>query len=66
MTISPFALVKRFAREERGASLVEYAVLVGLVTAVLVASITLMGTQIQTIFANIQNTLAATATVTSP
>jgi pilus assembly protein Flp/PilA len=46
MTISPFALVKRFAREERGASLVEYSVLIGIITAAVVTAIGLMGEQI--------------------
>ena len=46
MTISPFALIKRFAREERGASMVEYAVLVALITAALVAAVTTLGADI--------------------
>jgi pilus assembly protein Flp/PilA len=66
MTISPLALIKRFAREERGASLVEYAVLVALVTGVLVATITIMGGQINTIFANVSASLADAITATAP
>jgi pilus assembly protein Flp/PilA len=61
MTISPFALVKRFAREERGASLVEYAVLIGLVTALLVTAITLLGTNIQLAFNNIATVVGNSA-----
>jgi pilus assembly protein Flp/PilA len=43
MAISPFALIKRFAREERGAALVEYAVLVGLITAAVVGVLAAIG-----------------------
>jgi pilus assembly protein Flp/PilA len=49
--------VKRFAREERGASFVEYAVLVGIVA---IGCIAFMGTfrgQIQTAFTNMGNSL---------
>jgi Flp pilus assembly pilin Flp len=47
MTISPLALIKRFAREERGASLVEYSVLVGIITAAVVGAIALLSAEIQ-------------------
>lgn len=59
MATSFSSLVKRFARDERGASLVEYAVLIALVTAALVTAIGLMGGQIQAAFTNITNTLTA-------
>jgi pilus assembly protein Flp/PilA len=59
MRTSFVSLVKRFAREEKGASLVEYAVLIGLVTVVLVGAIGLMGDQIKTAFDNITATLTA-------
>jgi pilus assembly protein Flp/PilA len=61
MTISPFALIKRFAREERGASMVEYAILVGLVTGAIVAVIGLMSGTINDIFTNINTSLTTTA-----
>jgi pilus assembly protein Flp/PilA len=51
------ALVKSFAREERGATMIEYAILVGLVTAAIVATIGLMSGQINAIFTNIVGTL---------
>jgi Flp pilus assembly pilin Flp len=57
MTISPFALVKRFAREERGASLVEYAVLVALITGALVAAVLALGGAITGSFTAITNVL---------
>jgi pilus assembly protein Flp/PilA len=58
MTISPFALVKRFAREERGASLVEYSVLVGIITAAVVTAILALGTQIEIAFTTISSVLS--------
>lgn len=57
MATSFSSLVKRFARDERGASLVEYAVLVGLVTAATIVVITTLGTNINTAFTNIANRL---------
>jgi pilus assembly protein Flp/PilA len=57
MATSFVSLVKRFAREERGASLVEYAVLVGLVTAAIITAIGLLGDQIQAAFTNVTTRL---------
>ena len=48
MRSSFLSLIKRFAREECGASLVEYAVLVGLITAAVIAAVTALGGQIST------------------
>jgi pilus assembly protein Flp/PilA len=58
------ALVKSFAREERGATMIEYAILVGLVTAAIVATIGLMSGQIDTIFQNISTSLGTVETNT--
>lgn len=52
-------LVKRFAREERGATLVEYSILIGLVTVALVTTIGLMGTQIEEAFERIRTVLVS-------
>jgi Flp pilus assembly pilin Flp len=38
--------VKSFARDEKGASMVEYAVLVALIAAISVATVTLIGTDV--------------------
>lgn len=57
MRKSFFSLIKRFAREERGASLVEYAVLVGLITVAVVGVITTLGTQINTAFQTVVTNL---------
>lgn len=64
MTISPLALIKRFARDERGTSMVEYAVLLGIVTAAVVLTITAVGVNIDGIFQNIDATLTTANTAT--
>ena len=61
MRTSFASLVKSFARDERGATLVEYSVLIALVTVALVAAITLMGDQIQIAF----NRIAAVLTTSN-
>lgn len=61
MAMSLKALVKRFAREERGASMIEYAVLVGIVTALIVAAVATMGDNIVAIFNDINGSLSSTA-----
>ena len=50
--------IKRFFREEEGAALVEYGLLVGLIAAVCIAVITTMGTTISGMFTTIANDLA--------
>jgi pilus assembly protein Flp/PilA len=61
MPTSFLSLVKRFAREERGASLVEYAVLIGMITALVVTAITGLGSQIILEFNEIVGELAGNA-----
>jgi pilus assembly protein Flp/PilA len=58
------ALVKSFAREERGATMIEYAILIGLVTAAIVATIGLVSGNINDIFTNINTTLETVDTNT--
>ncbi len=43
------------ARTERGASMVEYALLVGLIAVVAVVAVSLLGTGIQGLFSNANN-----------
>jgi pilus assembly protein Flp/PilA len=50
---------KSFSRDERGASLVEYSVLVGLITAALVAAIVALSGQISAAFTAISTVLSA-------
>ena len=45
--------IKRFLRDEEGAALVEYGLLVGLIAAICVVVITTLGTAISAKFANI-------------
>ena len=52
------AVKKFFAKEEEGASLVEYGLLVGLIALVCIAAITLLGENIRDLF----NRLAAKLT----
>lgn len=56
------ALLKRLAREENGASMVEYGVLVGLITAALVAIIAALGGEVLERFTTVENTLNTTTT----
>jgi len=60
------ALLKRFAREENGASMIEYGVLVGLITAVLVGTIAAIGTNITGRFTTLLTELTGNATPTPP
>ena len=53
--------LRAFARNEEGQDLIEYALLVGLITLVAVAAITTSGTSVNTIFGNISTKLAAAA-----
>lgn len=52
-------LKSRLADDESGAALVEYTVLIGLITVAAVASIGLVGTWVSTHWATLQTTLAA-------
>jgi pilus assembly protein Flp/PilA len=46
-------LFNRLRRDETGASLVEYGLLVGLIALVAIAGITLLGTNINNMFTNV-------------
>jgi pilus assembly protein Flp/PilA len=52
-------LIARFRRDEGGAALVEYGLLVGLIAVICVVAITAVGTQVSTLFSNIASQLAA-------
>ena len=43
-------LIARFVREEEGQDLIEYALLAGLITTAVVATITLVGTRVLELF----------------
>jgi pilus assembly protein Flp/PilA len=53
--------LRAFARNDEGQDLIEYALLVGLISLVAVAAIGLAGGSVNTIFTSIQAQLAAAA-----
>ncbi len=53
--------LQAFARNEEGQDLIEYALLVGLISLVAVAAIGLAGGSVNTIFGNIAGKLASAA-----
>lgn len=52
-------LVTRFAKNEEGAALVEYGLLVGLIAVVCIAAVQLLGGQINGVFTAITDALTA-------
>jgi pilus assembly protein Flp/PilA len=46
-------LMKRFLREEGGAALVEYGLLLGLIAVICIVAITLLGNQVSNAFSSI-------------
>ncbi len=48
----------RFWADESGQDLAEYALLIALIALVVIGAVTLLGTQINTVFTNITNALA--------
>ena len=53
--------LRSFSRNEEGQDLIEYALLVGLISLVAVAAIGLAGTSVNDIFTNIAGRLASAA-----
>lgn len=51
------ALLTSFFRNEEGQDLAEYALLIALIALVVIAAVTLLGTNIQAVFNNIANAL---------
>jgi pilus assembly protein Flp/PilA len=54
-------LMQRFGKDEEGAALVEYAVLLGIILAVTVATFSAIGGSAQTIFGNLKTMMANAA-----
>lgn len=55
-----------FANSEKGAALVEYGILVGLIAVLAIAAVLALGEQVRTVFETVDNTLASNlATATS-
>ncbi|HJY51858.1 MAG TPA: Flp family type IVb pilin [Stellaceae bacterium] len=53
-----YKLIDRFRRDQEGAALAEYGLLVALIAVVCVVAVTALGTQISTAFSNIASALA--------
>ena len=52
VTLASFAQ-DRLKREEKGATAVEYGLMVGLIAVVIIAAVTLLGEQLRTLFESI-------------
>lgn len=50
-------VVSRFVRDQRGATMLEYGLLVGLVAIAAILAVTAMGTALSTMFTNASNEL---------
>jgi pilus assembly protein Flp/PilA len=59
MQIYLLQLINRFRRDEDGAALAEYGLLVALIAVVCVVAITALGTQVSTAFSKIASDIAA-------
>ena len=53
-----YTVIDRFRREDKGAALVEYGMLVGLIAVICVVAVTTIGTEVSTAFSNIASTLS--------
>lgn len=54
-------LINKFVKDEDGASLIEYSLLVGLISVVIIASILLIRTNLQTIWSTLASVMAVAA-----
>ena len=52
-------LINRFRRDDEGAALVEYGMLVGLIAVICVVAVTTLGTEVSTAFSKIAAALSA-------
>ncbi len=50
-------LISRFRRDDEGAALVEYGMLVGLIAVICVVAVTTLGTEVSTAFSKIASAL---------
>ena len=51
-------LMDRLRRDDEGAALVEYGILVGLIAVICVVAVTTLGTEVSTAFSRISNALS--------
>ena len=54
------ALFNRFVREESGQDLIEYGLLIGIITATVVTTVTAISTKVQTYYTSLKTALEAT------
>jgi pilus assembly protein Flp/PilA len=54
-------MLMRFWKEEEGATAVEYGMMVGLIAAVIIATVTSIGTNLNTLFQKVATPLATAA-----
>jgi pilus assembly protein Flp/PilA len=52
-------LINRLRRDDEGAALVEYGMLVGLIAVICVVAVTTLGTEVSTAFSNIASSLSS-------
>ena len=52
-------LFSRFRRDNEGAALVEYGILVGLIAVICIAAVVIVGTQVSTAFSKIASALSS-------
>ena len=57
---------ERLEREEKGATAVEYGLMVGLIAVVIIAAVVLLGKNLDALFDTIGAKLGGTATTTTP
>jgi pilus assembly protein Flp/PilA len=55
--VSLVAVAQERVREEKGATAVEYGLLVGLIAVAIIATVTLLGDQLNTLFTSITDAL---------
>jgi pilus assembly protein Flp/PilA len=60
------AIVSRFAKDTSGATAIEYGLIAGLVSIVIITALTLLGPQLTSVFEAITDALSNVATVETP
>jgi pilus assembly protein Flp/PilA len=55
-------IIARFRKDVSGATAIEYGLIAGLISVVIIGGVTLAGTEIQALFTTIQNSLTGVGT----
>jgi pilus assembly protein Flp/PilA len=50
-------MIKQFIREESGATAIEYGLIAGLISVVIIAAVTTLGTNLNTVFTDVATAL---------